>query len=336
MAGAKRANQRTGTAGPGWSLDGTAEDPAADDPAVGEPEWDPDDTEERRVLGQDGENGADPQTRVAQNGVAQVNGSSAAGVNPPGGQIAKSTQKPGIGSKTRATELAPNGETADVSDRTPDDVDGEDLQPEQDDLDEQDPQPEQDDLDGQGAGPEAADWTRDYEAAQRAHQYTGGQQPADFGTPVRLDEIALAAMALSNELHTATQGLPESVGSRQFRRDLDEAVDTFRSVANELEMTAGNLVRLAANESQSCAVTWGVCPEHGLTLMNVGEVVTCHVLGCHRENEGAAERCTQPVAYKVVDAAGPALFTCSGHAIACRLHFEGAIITLASDSLEVL
>ena len=158
----------------------------------------------------------------------------------------------------------------------------------------------------------------------------------EFGTPIRVDEIAVAAIALSENLQAATQGLPESVESRQFRRDLDEAADTFRSVASELETTASNLIRLAAHDGQSCGVTWGVCPEHGITLMNYGDVVTCHVLGCHREQEGVAEACTQPVAYKVVDAAGPALFTCAGHAIACRLHLEGAVITLASDSLELL
>jgi hypothetical protein len=315
MARAKRADHRTGTEGPRWSPGGTA-----DDPAVGGPEWDPDDTEERRVLVQDDLDGQDPQPE----------------------QDHLDGQEP-----------QPEQEVLNGQDPQPEEevLDGQDPQPEEEVLDGQEPQPEQDVREGQdppadgdapsaqngqSAGPEAAEWTREYEAAQRAHQQAGGQQPADFGTPVRVDEIALAAMALSNELHTATQGLSESVASRQFRRDLDEAADTFRSVANELETTAGNLVRLAANESRSCAVTWGVCPEHGLTLMNVGEVVTCHVLGCHRENEGAVERCTQPVAYKVVDAAGPALFTCSGHAIACRLHFEGAVITLASDSLEVL
>jgi hypothetical protein len=71
--------------------------------------------------------------------------------------------------------------------------------------------------------------------------------------------------------------------------------------------------------------------------MNVGEeVVTCHVLGCHREQEAVVERCTQPVAYRVVDVAGPALMTCAGHAIACRVHLDGAVITLATDSLELL
>ncbi|WP_148256689.1 hypothetical protein [Kribbella flavida] len=159
---------------------------------------------------------------------------------------------------------------------------------------------------------------------------------AGFGTPVRVDEIALAAKALSEDLLAATQGLPESVASRQLRRDLDEAADTFRALASELQSTAGDLIRLAASEGQVCGVTWGVCPDHGLTLVNVGEAASCHVLGCHQEQVAPAEPCTQPVAYKVVDVAGPAMFACAGHAIACRLHLDGAVITLATDSLEVL
>ncbi|WP_433004635.1 hypothetical protein [Kribbella sp. CA-294648] len=157
-----------------------------------------------------------------------------------------------------------------------------------------------------------------------------------FGTPVKVDEIAVAAMALSENLLAATRGLSESVAGRKLRRDLDEAADTFRAVAGELEATAGSLVRLAATEGQPCGVSWGICEDHGLTLMSVGEVVTCHVLGCHREQQAVVERCTQPVAYRVVDVAGPALLTCAGHAIACRVHLDGAVITLATDSLELL
>lgn len=161
-------------------------------------------------------------------------------------------------------------------------------------------------------------------------------RPSGFGMPVKVDEIALAAIALSEGLIAATRSLPESVASRQLRRDLDDAADTFRTVASELETTAGNLIRLAATEGQTCGVTWGMCEDHGLTLMAVGEVVTCHVLGCYREQQAVVERCTQPVAYRVVDVAGPALLTCAGHAIACRLHLDSAVITLATDSLELL
>jgi hypothetical protein len=157
----------------------------------------------------------------------------------------------------------------------------------------------------------------------------------EFSTPVRVDEIAVAAMALSENLDAATRGMPESVALREFRRELDQAASTFRTLAGKLEATAGSLVRLAANDGETCGVGWGVCPEHNLTLMNVGETVTCHILGCNRQNEGAVERCEHPVAYRVVDAAGPALFTCAGHAIACRLYLENPVITAAGDSMEL-
>jgi hypothetical protein len=175
----------------------------------------------------------------------------------------------------------------------------------------------------------AEEWT------PRTNGRTDGTTLGEFNTPVRVDEIAVAAMALSENLQAATRGMPETPQLRRFRRDLDQAASTFRSIAGELEATAGSLIRLAANEGQPCGVGWGVCPEHGLTLMNVGETVSCHVLGCHRTNEGAVERCEHPVAYRVDDAAGPALLTCAGHAIACRLYLDDAVITLASDSLEL-
>ena len=179
-------------------------------------------------------------------------------------------------------------------------------------------------------------------AAQRLDQ--GGPRPPEgaecyalgqFNTPVRVDEIAVAAMALSENLQAATRGMPETVELRRFRRDLDQAASTFRTIASELEVTAGQLIRLAANEGQACGVGWGVCPEHGLTLMNVGETVSCHILGCEHTNEGAVERCQHPVAYRVVDAAGPSLLTCAGHAIACRLYLDNPVISAAADSMEL-
>jgi hypothetical protein len=174
-------------------------------------------------------------------------------------------------------------------------------------------------------------WTAEVRDRPRT-QSTLGQ----FNTPVRVDEIAVAAMTIAEDLHAATQSMPDSVELRRFRQDLDQAATTFRELASRLEVTAGKLVRLAANEGQACNVGWGVCPEHGLTLMNIGERGgTCHVLGCGRENEGEIERCEHPVAYRVVDAAGPALMTCSGHAIACRLYLDNPVITAASDSMEL-
>jgi hypothetical protein len=181
-------------------------------------------------------------------------------------------------------------------------------------------------------GKPRSDWTSEVRDRPRV---PNGTTLGEFNTPVRVDEIAVAAMALSENLQAATRGMPESVEMRRFRRDLDQAASTFRTIATELEVTAGKLVRLAANEGQACGVGWGVCPEHGLTLMNVGEAVTCHILGCGHTNEGAVERCEHPVAYRVVDAAGPALLTCAGHAIACRLYLDNPVISAVSDSMEL-
>ena len=175
-------------------------------------------------------------------------------------------------------------------------------------------------------------WTAEVRDRPRVPNGTSLRQ---FNTPVRVDEIAVAAMTLAEDLQAATQNMPESIELRRFRRDLDQAVTTFRELASRLEVTAGNLVRLAASESQTCGVGWGVCPEHGLTLMNIGEKPTCHVLGCGRENEGEVERCEHPVAYRVVDAAGPSLLACAGHAIACRMYFDNPVITSAADSMEL-
>ena len=155
--------------------------------------------------------------------------------------------------------------------------------------------------------------------------------------PVRVDEIAVAAMALSDGLQAATQDLPESAKARQFRRRLDEAARACRAVADDLETTAGDLVRIGAGVEDSCGVTWGICPEHGVTLMAADDDRSnCRVVGCHGEQVGVPSRCTQPVEYRVVDAAGPVLLTCTGHAIACRTLLTGAVIMLASDSLETL
>ncbi|RZU10845.1 hypothetical protein EV645_6000 [Kribbella rubisoli] len=180
--------------------------------------------------------------------------------------------------------------------------------------------------------PPRSEWLSEVRDRPRVQNGTTLRQ---FNTPVRVDEIAVAAMTLAEDLQAATQSMPDSTELRRFRQELDQAATTFREMASKLEATAGKLVRLAANEGQVCGVGWGVCPEHGLTLMNIGDTATCHVLGCGRQNEGEVERCEHPVAYKVVDAAGPALLTCSGHAIACRMYFDNPVITATADSMEL-
>lgn len=156
-----------------------------------------------------------------------------------------------------------------------------------------------------------------------------------WSMPVRVDEIAVAAMALSDGLRAATEHLPDSAEARRFRRRLDDVARACREMAGELEVTAGELVRVVANAERTCELTWGVCPEHGVTLVVYGEVSRCRIIGCHRP-AGTPEPCTQEVEYRVIDAAGPSLQTCTGHAVAARTLLPGAVITQTTDTLELL
>ncbi|GAB3954745.1 hypothetical protein GCM10029976_097710 [Kribbella albertanoniae] len=83
----------------------------------------------------------------------------------------------------------------------------------------------------------------------------------EFTTPVRVDEIAVAAMALSENLDAATRGMPESVALREFRRELDQAASTFRTLAGSKrppEASSGSLrttVSRAVSDGESALIT---------------------------------------------------------------------------------
>lgn len=157
-------------------------------------------------------------------------------------------------------------------------------------------------------------------------------------TPGRLGELAAAARELADGIEAANDALLSSVelGADRFWMSLTSAVEACRTAATELERTAGELVRAAAEADKACSVSWGVCPDHGVVVLSSGDMLTCRVLGCYRTPQASTAPCTRPVAYRVVDAAGSAFLACTGHAIACRRELVGAVITLTADSLEHL
>jgi hypothetical protein len=158
-------------------------------------------------------------------------------------------------------------------------------------------------------------------------------------TPGRLGQLATAAGTLADGIEAANQALLSAgeLDSGRFWRPLESAVESVRRAADELEKVAGELVRTMAISSGSCAVGWGVCPEHGIALTSIIEDrVVCRVLGCRQTPEAPSIRCSEPVAYRVVDAEGSAFLACTGHAVACRRELVGAVITLTADSLEHL
>ena len=161
----------------------------------------------------------------------------------------------------------------------------------------------------------------------------------DMPTPGRLGQLAAAAQTLAEGIEAANQSMLSAgeLDSGRFWGPLESAVDAVRRAGQELEKVAGELVRTMAISSGSCAVGWGVCPEHGIALTSIiDDRVVCRVLGCRQTPEAPSIRCSEPVAYRVVDAEGSAFLACTGHAVACRRELVGAVITLTADSLEHL
>jgi hypothetical protein len=175
--------------------------------------------------------------------------------------------------------------------------------------------------------------------AEPAEQIVAVPVDDTMPTPGRLGQLASAAQTLAEGIEAANQALLSAgeLDSGRFWMPLEAAADAVRRAGQELETVAGELVRTMAISAGSCAVGWGVCPEHGIALTSIiDNRVVCRVLGCRQTPEAPSIRCSEPVAYRVVDAEGAAFLACTGHAVACRRELVGAVITLTADSLEHL
>lgn len=131
----------------------------------------------------------------------------------------------------------------------------------------------------------------------------------------RANDLAAAVDTLAGEL---SQADPE--GRAGFR--LPNAAGLIRQAALELAESAAELT-LAAQEHQPvtfCRMGWGVCPEHGSTLITVGTVTRCAVSGCGRTWEYRRELvpCAELATHRVVDADGGQTPVCVGHATYAR------------------
>jgi hypothetical protein len=164
--------------------------------------------------------------------------------------------------------------------------------------------------------------------------------PIDDGVPSpgRLGQLAAAAAVVADGIDAANQGLLDApdLDTGRYWLALQSAAEACRRAAEELEKVAGQVVRAMATGTGTCAVGWGVCPDHGITLTSTGDNAGCRVLACHQPVTAPSVICTEPVAYRVVDAEGGAFLACTGHAVACRRELVGAVITLTADSLEHL
>lgn len=151
--------------------------------------------------------------------------------------------------------------------------------------------------------------------------------------PAQARELAAAADELAGRIAAAEAALCADGDEhrRQAGFRLADAAGECRRVAAELHATAGDLAWIAAVPAAACGLAWGVCPEHGNTLVSSGGQTWCRTAGCGRRwgYDRLGGPCPEPVTHAVTDADGVTSPVCDGHAVAARdLLVHGTVVAL--------
>jgi hypothetical protein len=162
------------------------------------------------------------------------------------------------------------------------------------------------------------------------------QFPLHCPAASRALSLAIRAGALADEIDALHRDIraarDEPVRRAGFR--CDTASGWMRQASTELQDTAGHLGHIAAAvKPGSCAVLWGVCPEHGNTPTSTGGKTWCRVIGCGRrwEYDRAGMPCIEPARWTVTCKQGHACVMCDGHALDARKRLEGARARLGEE-----
>lgn len=143
---------------------------------------------------------------------------------------------------------------------------------------------------------------------------TAAPDPGGGVTPAQLRDLAGRAAALAADIDRAHQALRDAddpVRRTGFR--LDDVVGSLHRGEAELAATATDLARVvAARDPRICSAQWGVCPEHGNTLVSSGGVTRCRSCGRSWSYDRLG---SEPATYLVTDPHGGTVRLCRGHAI---------------------
>jgi hypothetical protein len=150
----------------------------------------------------------------------------------------------------------------------------------------------------------------------------------------RADALAAEIGALHREIRAAVR---EPVRRAGFR--CDTAAGSVRQATGELRDTAADLDRIsAASAPSTCSIPWGVCPEHGNTLVSTAGKTWCREWECQRrwDYDRAALPCPEPARWTITDQSGGTSVMCDGHAFDATRHLEGARVAplMAADQRE--
>jgi hypothetical protein len=148
--------------------------------------------------------------------------------------------------------------------------------------------------------------------------------------------LAIRTAALADEIDTLHSSIraarDEPVRRAGFR--CDTAAGWIRQASTGLGETADHLERIAAAmKPGACAVRWGVCPEHGNTLVGTAGKTWCRIIGCGRtwSYDRLGLPCFEPARWQVADKQGTVSVMCDGHALDARERLEGARVELREE-----
>jgi hypothetical protein len=153
--------------------------------------------------------------------------------------------------------------------------------------------------------------------------------PFPGGLAARARELAAHAEALTSAIttlhHDIRAAQDESVRRAGFR--CDTARGGTQEAVGELRETASDLDRIAASAmSGTCPIPWGVCPNHGNTLISSGGRAWCRTPGCARtwNYDRVSLPCIEPARWTITDKHGGSSLMCDGHAVDATKRIEGA------------
>jgi hypothetical protein len=153
--------------------------------------------------------------------------------------------------------------------------------------------------------------------------------PSPTDLAARARELAACAQALAAAIttlyHDIRAAQDESVRRAGFR--CDTARGGTQGAAGELRSTANDLDCIAASAMPgTCPVPWGVCPNHGNTLISAGGRTWCRAPGCPRtwNYDRVSLPCCEPTRWTVTDQHGGASRMCNGHALDAAERLDGA------------
>ncbi|GGO98273.1 hypothetical protein [Wenjunlia tyrosinilytica] len=147
-------------------------------------------------------------------------------------------------------------------------------------------------------------------------------------TPADVRALIADATALQERIRDVERRLRGSEETRHTVFRLDDAAGRLTDVSQALEETASELARVrAVRDGSVCAVPWGVCPEHGNTLVSSGGRTRCKTCGRTWNYDRLGVPCGEPLTHKVTDAAGGSFLACKAHAMDATERLVGGTVT---------